>query len=96
MLLSTHNPALLDALPDAAVPDGVFCYRDPESGASKLVRMQEIPDVPQLLVQGPMGHLMTSGALERFVKTHRGSDAREQMARAWLASLGAANPGVAG
>ena len=96
VLLSTHNPAMLDALPDAAVPDVVFCYRDPESGASKLVRMQEIPDVPELLVQGPLGHLMTSGALERFVKTHRGSDARKQKARAWLASLRAANPGVEG
>ena len=96
VLLSTHNPAMLDALPDAAVPDVVFCYRDPETGASKLVRMQEIPDVPELLVQGPLGHLMTSGALERFVKTHRGPEARKQKAKAWLESLRAANPGVAG
>jgi hypothetical protein len=65
---------MLDALPDVAVPDVVFCYRDPASGASKLVRMHEIPDVPELLVQGPLGHLMTSGALERFVKTHKGSE----------------------
>ena len=68
--LSTHNPTMLEALPDVAVPDVVFCYQDPASGASKLVRMQEIPDVPELLVQGPLGHLMTSGALRRFVKTH--------------------------
>ena len=96
VLLSTHNPAMLDALPDAAVPDVVFCYRDPESGASKLVRMNDIPDVPELLVQGPLGHLMTSGALERFVKTHRGSEARKQKARAWLESLRVANPELEG
>lgn len=96
VLLSTHNPAMLDALPDAAVPDVVFCYRDPESGASKLIRMSEIPDVPELLVQGPLGHLMTSGALERFVKTHKGSDARKRKAKAWLESLRTANPGVEG
>ena len=96
VLLSTHNPAMLDALPDVAVPDVVFCYRDPASGASKLVRMQEIPDVPELLVQGPLGHLMTSGALERFVKTHQGSEARKQKAKAWLATLREAKPGVAG
>ena len=94
VLLSTHNPAMLDALPDAAVPDVVFCYRDPETGASKLIRMHEIPDVPELLVQGPLGHLMTSGALERFVKTHRGSEARKLKAKAWLESLRAAKPGV--
>ena len=96
VLLSTHNPAMLDALPDAAVPDVVFRYRDPVSGASKLVRMQEIQDVPELLVQGPLGHLMTSGALERFVKTHRGSEARKQKAKVWLETLRAANPGVEG
>ena len=96
VLLSTHNPAMLDALPDVAIPDVVFCYRDPESGTSKLVRMNEIPDVPELLVQGPLGHLMTSGALERFVKTHKGSEARKQKARAWLESLRSANPGVEG
>ena len=96
VLLSTHNPAMLDALPDAAVPDVVFCYRDPESGASKLIRMHDIPDVPELLVQGPLGHLMTSGALERFVKTHRGSEARKQKAKEWLETLRAAKPGVEG
>jgi predicted ATPase len=30
VLLSTHNPALMDALPDAALGDVVFCYRDPQ------------------------------------------------------------------
>lgn len=94
VLLSTHNPAMLDALPDAAVPDVVFCYRDPVSGASKLIKMNSIPDVPELLVQGPLGHLMTSGALERFVKTHKGSAFRKQQARTWLESLKAAKQGV--
>ena len=96
VLLSTHNPALLDALPDAAVPDVVFCYRDPSSGESRLVRMQDIPDVPELLIQGDLGQLMTSGALERFVKTHKGSEARKLKAKAWLESLRTTQPGVAG
>jgi predicted ATPase len=87
VLLSTHNPAMLDALPDAAVPDVVFCYREPRSGVSELVRMQDIPDVPELLVQGSLGHLMTSGALERFVKTHEGPEERKQKARQWLDTL---------
>lgn len=94
VLLSTHNPAMLDALPDAAVPDVVFCYRDLESGASKLIRMNSIPDVPELLVQGSLGHLMTTGALERFVKTHKGTAVRKQQAQAWLKSLKEATPDV--
>lgn len=87
VLLSTHNPALLDALPDPAIPDVVFCYRDPTSGASRLVRMYDIPDYPELLAQGTLGHLMTSGILERFVKFHPGKEVRKQQAMAWLEAL---------
>lgn len=85
VLLSTHNPALLDALPDAAVPDVVFCYRDPATGASRLVRLENVPDYPELIAQGTLGQLSTSGLLERFVKSHTGNDQeRKQRALAWL------------
>lgn len=84
VLLSTHNPALLDALPDSAIPDVVFCYRDPQEGASKLVRLEEVPDYPELIAQGSLGHLATSGLLERFVKEHPAGDERKARALAWL------------
>jgi predicted ATPase len=87
VLLSTHNPAMLDALPDKAVPDVVFCYRDPVEGDSRLVRLGSLPDAPELLLQDTLGHLMTTGALERFVKTHQGPEARKAKAQAWLATL---------
>lgn len=95
VLLSTHNPAMLDALPDKAVPDVVFCYRDPVQGDSRLVRLGSLPDAPELLLQDTLGHLMTTGALERFVKTHEGPEARKAKAQAWLASLQATAPGNA-
>jgi predicted ATPase len=87
VLLSTHNPALLDALPDAAVPDAVFCYRDPEQGDSRLVRLADLPDYPELVAQGPLGYLTTSGTLDRFVKHHPGPEDRQKQALAWLESL---------
>ena len=93
VLLSTHNPAMLDALPDKAVPDVVFCYRDPVLGDSRLVRLGSLPDAPELLIQDTLGHLMTTGALERFVKTHPGSEARKEKAKAWLATLQATEQG---
>ncbi len=84
VLISTHNPAMLDALPDSAVPDVIFCYRDPNDGASQLVRLADVPDYPELIAQGTLGHLMTSGTLERFVKHHPTGEARKQRALAWL------------
>lgn len=87
VLLSTHNPALLDALPDSALPDVVFCYRDPEDGASRLVRLEEIPDYPELVAQGPLGHLLTSELLDRFVKNRPSEDERMSKAMQWLQTL---------
>ena len=87
ILLSSHNPALLDALPDDAVPHTVFCYRSPKNGSSQLIRLQDIPDYPELIAQGSVGHLMTQGILDRFVKQHPGPERKKQKAMEWLASL---------
>lgn len=86
VLLSTHNPALLDALPDAALPDTLFCYRDPTQGDSRIIRLQDIPDYPELIAQDSLGGLATSGVLERFVKQPPAGD-RKERALAWLETL---------
>lgn len=90
VLISSHNPALLDALPDEAIPETVFCYRSPQDGSSQLIRLQDLPDYPELIAQGTVGQLMTRGLLERFVKQHPGSEQKKKNAMKWLASL----PGV--
>lgn len=86
VLLSTHNPAMLDALPDVALPDVLFCYRDPQDGNSRVVRLQDVPDYPELIAQDSLGGLVTSGALERFVKQPQMLD-RQARAMAWLEAL---------
>ncbi|MBF0435343.1 MAG: AAA family ATPase [Magnetococcales bacterium] len=87
VLLSTHNPALLDALPDSALPDVVFCYRDPKEGSSRLVRLQDVPDYPGLVAQGSLGELVSHVVLERFVKQPCVDTDRKTKALAWLESL---------
>ncbi|MBF0373521.1 MAG: ATP-binding protein [Alphaproteobacteria bacterium] len=87
VLISSHNPALLDALPDDAVPHVVFCYRDPEDGSSRLVSLEDVPDYPELMAQGSIGHLMTRGLIDRFVKSRQDPETRREKARAWLQTL---------
>jgi len=87
VLISSHNPALLDALPDDAVPNVVFCYRDPMTGSSRLVRLADVPDYPELVAQGAIGHLLTRGILDRFVKFHPRSEERKRRARSWLKEI---------
>ncbi|WP_313683014.1 AAA family ATPase [Pantoea sp.] len=84
LLLSTHNPALMDALPDEALGDVVFCYRDAKAGDSCLVRLADLDDFPGLITQGPLGELVTNGVVDRFVKTASSSEERKQKAMAWL------------
>ena len=89
ILLSTHNPALLDALPDAAIPHIVFCYRDPADGSSRMIRLMDLPDYPELVEQGGIGELMTQGILEQFIKHHPGTEEKKRKAMAWLKSIAA-------
>lgn len=67
VLLTTHNPALMNALTPSALAAAVACYRD-AAGNSRLIRLQDLPRFPELLAQGRLGDVATSGVLERFVK----------------------------
>jgi predicted ATPase len=87
ILISSHNPALLDALPKEAVPDVVFCYRDLDRGDSRLISLKDVPKYPELMAQGSVGHLMTRGVIERFVKNKATSSYMSDRFESWLASL---------
>ena len=87
ILLSSHNPALLDALPIEATPYVVFCYRDPKNGSSRLIRLEDIEDYPGLVAQGPVGDLLTRGIIDRFAKDDSDPEDRIQRGLAWLSEL---------
>ncbi len=81
VLLTTHNPALLDAIPIDAIPDVVACYRDPKDGDSRLMPLSQIPDYPELVAQGPVGQLVTKGILERYLKSPKTSEEKAAQAQ---------------
>lgn len=89
VLLTTHNPALLDAIPLEAVPDTVACYRDPEKGDSRLVRLEDLASYPELVAQGPVGRLVTKGILDRFLKDPEKRDPTRKVKQglAWLSDF---------
>ncbi len=68
VLLTTHNPALMNALNPRALAAVVVCYRD-EGGNSRLVRLEDIQRYPELLAQGRLGDLASDGVLDKFIKT---------------------------
>ena len=84
VLLTSHNPALLDTLPSEAVPDVVACYRDLDEGDSRLVRLKDLRRYPALAARGPLGHLMTEGILESYLKDQRSEEEEKEQALSWL------------
>lgn len=74
VLVSTHNPALLDALGPEMVPFIMVAHRDPDDGDSRLTLLEDIQNLPKLLAGGRLGAIASSGALEQallnFDATH--------------------------
>ncbi|WP_414563654.1 MULTISPECIES: AAA family ATPase [unclassified Anabaena] len=65
ILLTTHNPALLDALSPEIVPFVVVAHRDAETGESKLTLLEDIDNFPKLFASYSLGDMTTRGAIER-------------------------------
>ncbi|MFM6593098.1 MAG: AAA family ATPase [Dolichospermum sp.] len=65
ILLTTHNPALLDAFGSEIVPFVVVAHRDSETGESKLTLLENIDNFSKLFASYSLGQMTTKGAIER-------------------------------
>lgn len=87
VLLTTHNPALIDGLPDDLLGDVLCCFRDPDEGDSRIVRLGDLDRYPELVAQGPLGQLMTKRVLDRFLKDKSTPEERKKASLDWLDNL---------
>lgn len=67
VLVTTHNPALLDAMGTEMVPFITVANRDPSTGHSVLTLLEDIAQLPKLLAQGPIGRLSSQGLIEKSI-----------------------------
>ncbi|MBX3249889.1 MAG: AAA family ATPase, partial [Myxococcales bacterium] len=84
VLVTTHNPALLDAVPLSALPHVVACYRDPEDGGSRLKRLDQLSAYPELIARDRLGQLVTRGTLDRSLKKPTTEGDRRTRGLAWI------------
>ena len=87
VVLTSHNPALLDSLPEGAVPHVVCCYRDREDGDSRLIRLEDLQKHPDLVARGPLGRLMTRGITEQYLHEQLDREEQRKKDKAWLESV---------
>lgn len=71
VLITTHNVALLDALPPNVVRSVAVASRDPKDGASKIRVLDDLPYLSRLMADGTLGQLAVDGKIEQAVKEQK-------------------------
>lgn len=84
VLISSHNPTLLNASPQETVANVQFCYRNKQDGCSKITRIQEIKDYPELIAQDDLGNLLTRGLIDQYVKDETTEEEKVNKGLDWL------------
>lgn len=68
VLVTTHNPALLDAAGAPMVPFITVAHRDEVTGMSELKQLEDLQQLPKLLAYGNLGKLSSEGRIESALK----------------------------
>lgn len=68
IIVTTHNPALLDAAGARMVPFITVAHRNEQTGASQLTQLEDIQHLPKLMASGSIGKLNTEGLIESALK----------------------------
>lgn len=70
ILVTTHNPALMDELTPDFIPFVMVAYRDQDTGESQLIPLDEIENLPKLMASGSLGKITQQGLLEKSLAKH--------------------------
>jgi len=68
IIVTTHNPAILDAAGIRMLPFITVAHRDDQSGVSKLSLFEDIQKLPKLMASGSLGRLSSEGLIESALK----------------------------
>ncbi len=85
VLVTTHNPAFMDALEERT--NGVLiCHGDESGGGAQVTRLGDMDIAGTIALRGGLGDFVTRGALEAHLAPDF-AQRRSEEAREWLASL---------
>lgn len=86
LVLTTHNPAFMNALNEAQMGSVCICHRDDSRNASSVTRLVDVDSWESIGLTGGLGDFVASGALEKRLAPSYGKDRKEAM-RSWVESL---------
>jgi predicted ATPase len=86
VLVTTHNPATLNALSVKQLDGVVLCHWDKQAHASNLLRLSDLPYHDELLSRGQLGDLVTRQIIDTYLAPNFEQE-RKEKALAWLANF---------
>ena len=86
ILVTTHNPAFMDAIDEAQMDSVLLCHRDESLQASRVTSLGDLDIARTLALRGGLGDFVTTGRLEKHL-TPGFTEKRAEMTREWLESL---------
>ena len=86
VLLSTHNPEVLNALTPEQQQNVVLAFRSKEDYCSRLLPLTQVARYDELLERGRLGDLVTRRVVDQHLHPDFENERNEEM-RSWLAGL---------
>ncbi len=84
ILLTSHNPILANAIPDNELGKILLSFRDKHSGDSKIIKLEDMEQYSEMIIQNNIGDLMSSGVLERYLKSDDTCESRKKKSLEWI------------
>ena len=86
IVLTTHNPACMNALNETQRKSVWICHRAGRSGASTVTRLADLDSLATMGLTGGLGDLVARGALEKRLAPSYSND-RDEAMRSWIESV---------
>lgn len=87
VLATTHNPALMNAIPDGELGNVLCCYRNATDGKSDITRLEDMKLFPELMAAGSLGKLVEENVLWKYLKNAHSDAQRREASLRWLKTL---------
>ena len=86
VLVTTHNPAFMDALDESQMDSVLICHGDKSGGGSQVTKLGDMDIAGTIGLRGGLGDFVARGALDEHLAPNFAEN-RSRQTREWLASL---------
>lgn len=86
VVVTTHNPAFMNALKESQFEQVWVCHRDETSNTSRVTRLTDLDDIVLMSISGELGNFAAEGRLEKQLDSGYEKQ-RERAVQQWLDTL---------